>query len=323
VNLYFLVEGDRTETKLYRHWIRHALPHLSEVDLAADLTGNRFYIISGGGYPSYVDRIRDSLLDLKDHPSVDHFFICIDSEELSYAEKLAEIVDELARAEHGTRVRDCNPHFRSHLIVQHCCAETWFLGHRRMMTRNPTSPDLLRFQRFFDVRTSDPEGMECLPGYVTRASFHLAYLKAMLVAKNPPAPLHQAETGGSVGVTLFRRTSRALCRRRPRQPTRAPRHLGHAHPSATLIVTSWIRVEITTSPSVTLADGIPPAIPERHVGRRNPASDPDHEITPRPSGRRSPRSRTDPAAAAARLLVLRPAVASAASHLACPRAPQC
>lgn len=185
MNLYFLVEGDRTETKLYRHWIRHALPHLSEVDLAADLTGDRFYIISGGGYPSYVDRIRDSLLDLKDHSSVDHFFICIDSEELSYAEKLAEIVDELARAERGTRVRDCNPHFRSHVIVQHCCAETWFLGHRTMMTRNPTSPDLLRFQRFFDVRTADPEGMGRLPGYVTRASFHLAYLKAMLVEKNP------------------------------------------------------------------------------------------------------------------------------------------
>jgi len=185
VNLYFLVEGDRTETKLYRRWIGHALPHLSEVHLVSDLTSDRFYIISGGGYPSYVDRIRDSLLDLKEHPAVDDFFICIDSEELSYAEKLAEIVDELARAERSTRVRDGNPHFRSHVIVQHCCAETWFLGHRTMMTRNGTSPDLLRFQRFFDVRTADPEGMGCLPGYVTRASFHLAYLKAMLIEKNP------------------------------------------------------------------------------------------------------------------------------------------
>lgn len=185
MNLYFLVEGDRTEKKLYRYWIRHALPHLSEVNLASDLTGNRFYIISGGGYPSYVDRIRASLLDLKDHPAVDHFFICIDSEEWSYAEKLAEITKELARAERETRVRDGSPHFRSHVIVQHCCAETWFLGHRRMMTRNPTSPDLLRFQRFFDVGAADPEGMGCLPGYVTRASFHLAYLKAMLVEKSP------------------------------------------------------------------------------------------------------------------------------------------
>ena len=182
MNLYFLVEGDRTERKLYRRWIGHALPHLSQVDRVSDLTGDRFYIISGGGYPSYVDRIRDSLLDLKDHPAVEDFFICIDSEERSYAEKLAE---ELARAERDTRVRDGNPHFRSHVIVQHCCAETWFLGHRKMMTRNPTSPDLLHFQRFFDVRTADPEDMGRLPGYVTRASFHLAYLKAMLVEKNP------------------------------------------------------------------------------------------------------------------------------------------
>ena len=184
MNLYCLVEGDRTETKLYRRWIGHVLPHLSEVHLVSDLTGDRFYIISGGGYPSYVDRLRDSLLDLKDHPAVDHFFICIDSEELSYEEKLAEIAQELARAERDTRVRDGSPHFRSHVIVQHCCAETWFLGHRRMMTRNPTSPDLLRFQRFFDVRVADPESMGRLPSYVTRASFHLAYLKAMLIEKN-------------------------------------------------------------------------------------------------------------------------------------------
>lgn len=185
MNLYFLVEGDRTEPKLYRRWISHVLPRLSEVALVSDLIGDRFYIISGGGYPSYVDRIRDSLLDLKDHPGVDHFFICIDSEELSYEEKLAEITDELTRAERDTRVRDGNPHFRSYVIVQHCCAETWFLGHRRMMTRNPTSPDLLRFQSFFDVRVADPENMMRLPGYVTRASFHLAYLKAMLLEKNP------------------------------------------------------------------------------------------------------------------------------------------
>ncbi|HEX4239764.1 MAG TPA: hypothetical protein VHZ53_00015 [Steroidobacteraceae bacterium] len=96
---------------------------------------------------------------------------------MSYEEKLVEITEELGRAERDIRVRDDNPHFRSHVIVQHCCAETWFLGHRAMMTRNPTSSDLLRFQRFFDVRTADPEGMGRPPGYVTRASFHLAYLK--------------------------------------------------------------------------------------------------------------------------------------------------
>lgn len=185
MNLYFLVEGDRTEPKLYRSWLRHALPHLDEVQLASDLTANRYFLISGGGYPSYMQRIHDSLLEIKDNPAVDHFFICIDSEERTCEEKRAEIEDELARAEHATQVRDGNPHFQAHVIVQHCCIETWFLGHRAMMTRNPTSGDLLRFQRFFDVRTDDPEQMGMLDGYVTRASFHLAYLKAMLLERNP------------------------------------------------------------------------------------------------------------------------------------------
>jgi hypothetical protein len=203
VNLYFLVEGDRTEKKLYRHWIRHALPHLSEVGLVADLIGDRFYIISGGGYPSYVDRIHDSLLDLKDQPAVEHFFICIDSEELSYAAKLAEISDELARAERATRVRDCNPYFRSHVIVQHCCAETWFLGNRSMMTRHPSSPKLRSFQRFFDVRTDDPENMGCLPGYTTRASFHEQYLKAMLLEKNPQLHYTKRNPGDVLQLHYF------------------------------------------------------------------------------------------------------------------------
>lgn len=196
MNLYFLVEGDRTETKLYRRWLRHSFPQLREVQLAADLTGDCFFIISGGGYPRYMQRgsarpddvrggIRDSLLDIRDNPAVDHFFICIDSEDKSYEEKLTEIAAELEKAERETRVRDRNPHFESHIIVQHCCIETWFLGNRVMMTRNPTSADLLRFQRFFDVRTDDPERMGTLDGYATRASFHLAYLKAMLLEKSP------------------------------------------------------------------------------------------------------------------------------------------
>jgi len=35
-----------------------------------------------------------------------------------------------------------------------------------------------------DVSVDDPEQMETYPGYVTRASFHLAYLKAMLAERS-------------------------------------------------------------------------------------------------------------------------------------------
>ncbi len=47
------------------------------------------------------------------------------------------------------------------------------------MSRTPTSERLLEFKRFFDVIENDPEKMPTLPGFQTRASFHLEYLKEM------------------------------------------------------------------------------------------------------------------------------------------------
>lgn len=206
MNLYFLVEGRQTEPRLYRRWIGHVLPGLREVETIAEMTGDTFYIVSGGGYPQVIERIRDSLLDVKAHPAIDHLFLCIDSEERGFQETLSEFSAELAHWEVATDVRRGNPSFTAHVIVQHCCAETWFLGHRTMMRKNPSSSTLLRFRDFYDVRENDPEGMGRMDGYITRASFHLAYLKAMLVEQSPT--LHYSKT--NPGTVLDRHYLDAL-----------------------------------------------------------------------------------------------------------------
>jgi len=116
---------------------------------------------------------------------VDHFFVCVDAEELTFEARHREIADEIARWERETAVREGNPTFRSHVIVQSCCIETWFLGHRKMMRRSPTSPLLAEYRRFYDVRESDPEHMGAYRGFSTRARFHQAYLQEMLLDQNP------------------------------------------------------------------------------------------------------------------------------------------
>jgi hypothetical protein len=180
VNLYFLVEGDRTEPRVYREWLRHQFPELIQVGTLAQVTSNCYILFRGNGYPSYLKRIGRALADIRDRPLIDHFFVCIDSEERSYADRFEEVRKVVEDIATKTGMRTHHPRLQSHIIVQHCCVETWFLGHTKMLRRNPESARLIEMKEFYNVSVDDPEGMGRPPGYLTRASFHLAYLQEML-----------------------------------------------------------------------------------------------------------------------------------------------
>ena len=46
MNLYFLVEGRRTEKKVYPKWLSVLLPQINEVKFPHEITQNNFYIFS-------------------------------------------------------------------------------------------------------------------------------------------------------------------------------------------------------------------------------------------------------------------------------------
>src|SRR5262249_16915794 len=114
---------------------------------------------------------------------VHSFWICVDSDENTYADRFAEVQQAVADATRGTTLTRTNPSLEIRVIIQHCCIETWLLGHDGFLRTGPQSSDLVEFKRFFDVSTDDPELMGRYPGYVTRQSFHEAYLKAMLAER--------------------------------------------------------------------------------------------------------------------------------------------
>jgi hypothetical protein len=143
-------------------------------------TSDAYFILCGNGVPSYLKRIPSALAEIRERASVDHFFVCVDSEDKSYVERLAEVRQAVEEAARETAVRERHPRLGTHVIVQHCCMETWFLGHDKMLRRNPTSPRLVDMKRFYDVSADCPEQMGHPPGYLTRQSFHLAYLQEML-----------------------------------------------------------------------------------------------------------------------------------------------
>ncbi|WP_437997809.1 hypothetical protein WMF26_45360 [Sorangium sp. So ce185] len=185
MNLVLLVEGAETEPRVYEAWLRHRIPALHRVANVADLTADGYVLVSGKGYPSCYRRIAGLLKDIDANPGrVQELWICIDSEEDTYEARYAEVHRAVQAELQGSRMARTNPSLEIRIIIQHCCIETWFLGHDGFLRAGPQLPQLVDFKRFYDVSTDDPERMGKYPGYVTRASFHLAYLKAMLIERS-------------------------------------------------------------------------------------------------------------------------------------------
>ncbi|MEO5346079.1 MAG: hypothetical protein H7834_06845 [Magnetococcus sp. YQC-9] len=172
----FIVEGRQTEKKVYTAWTRLTFPGYQKRDNLLDLQGDDFFIQVGKGYPCLLTLLPDTIGILKEHPVVDHLFVCVDAEEEALAERRARIEQQLAEMK-------CPCPFS--VIIANRCIESWFLGHRKMMTHQPDGNSALYpFWQHYDVRSRDPEAMpkkETFHG--TTALYHLKYLQEMFRAK--------------------------------------------------------------------------------------------------------------------------------------------
>lgn len=184
MSLVLLVEGSQTEPQVYRAWLKAHNPELQPASTVADLTPRGYLLVRGDGFPSYARRISGILRDIKDNPGkVLEFWICVDSDEDSHAARYAKVQRAVTEGEIEAQLQRDKLQLTVRIIIQHCCIETWFLGHDGFMRTGPQSRALVDFKRFFDVSADDPEQMGTFPGYVTRQSFHEAYLKAMLAER--------------------------------------------------------------------------------------------------------------------------------------------
>ncbi len=168
MNLYVVVEGRRTEPQLYRAWLPRLIPGLQPVRRLDDLSGDSLYILHGNGYPAIEDRVREAVENISEFPAIDHLLICLDSEEDSWEDRHAELrglLDLLSCPRPST------------VIVAECSIETWLLGNRRVVRRNPESARLREWRAHYDVLELDPEKMRGHPAFRTRAQFHFAYLQ--------------------------------------------------------------------------------------------------------------------------------------------------
>lgn len=219
MNLCFLVEGEQTEKHVYRAWIKHTFPALSEVSTTGAMSADTYCIIAGYGNPQYKKRIPELMEDFRTYPAIDHFFICIDAESKAYAEAVEEIEAEVAKHARAQQLS-------VHIIVQNGCIETWFLGHTAMVQQAAGASKLAKLMQFFDVSVNDPEQMGGHPEHPIRAHFHEVYLEEMFLAQTP----RQRYRKKSPGLVLEKPYLHAL-----RERCRTTGHL----PSLQKLFTTW------------------------------------------------------------------------------------
>lgn len=191
MNIHVVVEGEIGERQVYQYWVPLVNPNLSYVPHISNLVRDNFSIVIGGGYPQYFELIDGAIADVNRYGNINRLVLAVDSEEMEYDEKFAEIQQYISNTHCIAEVR---------IIVQHFCLETWALGNRVIIRDHPHSPKLREYKKYYNVKHLDPE---LLPDYpleeLNRAQFAEKYLRRALNERyrnltysksNPGALLH-------------------------------------------------------------------------------------------------------------------------------------
>jgi hypothetical protein len=176
MNIYFLVEGRRTEKKVYPKWLSILLPEISD---PFDAEYNNYYVFNGNGFPSLLDNhLRNAIDDINKIGKFDYFVICLDSEDETVEIRRNKVLNFVSINNLQLRLT------KFVIIVQNKCIETWFLGNRKVYSKQPQSAELRKYNNFYNVKEKDPEQMGAYDNFSTSAQFHEAYLSEMLLEKN-------------------------------------------------------------------------------------------------------------------------------------------
>lgn len=172
MKLYLLVEGKRTERKLYPAWLSYLVPELKHLESFGEVAAHGFFLFSAEGYPSILHQhLTNAVKDIRKSGDYDYLVVCLDAEECSCVDREHEV--ERAISDQGLDLGNT----KLKVVVQNRCIETWFLGHRKVVSRTPQGEKLAEYLQFYNVIERDPESMGLHPEFVLHAPFHASYLK--------------------------------------------------------------------------------------------------------------------------------------------------
>lgn len=174
MNIYLLVEGRRTEKRVYTSWFLGSIPSLEE-SVAFDRVGEHsLFCFSGEGFPSVIERaLPNAVRDIRVVNRYDALvlvFDCDDNDREALHDRAARVVEDAGGLPARTEFV---------IVLQKRCIESWLLGNKRFIPRVAQSNDLIECKRFFDVNVDCPEQMTAPEKFAgSTSSYHLHYLKA-------------------------------------------------------------------------------------------------------------------------------------------------
>ena len=174
MNIYFLVEGNGTERKVYPEWLKYLVPEFVQVKSLDKVVENQYYLFSGGGQPRIFDQgLSAAIADVNSRGNFDFLVLCLDVED-STSEHLGQLINRnLDKNE-----EKLNSATQLVIIFQNKCFETWFLGNRKIFKRNPSDAQLSKYIEHYCVLENDPEMMPVLDNFTgSIAKFHRKYFE--------------------------------------------------------------------------------------------------------------------------------------------------
>ncbi|MDR1964060.1 MAG: hypothetical protein LBQ50_09810 [Planctomycetaceae bacterium] len=180
MNIYFLLEGKRTEMKVYPAWLSFLVPHFNRVMNFDDVTKNHYFLFSGNGFPSLFHHLKNAINDINQQGNFDYLVLCLDAENVTPEERYQEVQNYLYKNNLSLSSKT-----KLEIVVQNKCIETWFLGNRTFFKRNPESQTLRTYINHFNVFDKDPEKLMAPPAYKgSIASFHVEYFREICRERN-------------------------------------------------------------------------------------------------------------------------------------------
>lgn len=179
MNLYFIVEGRRTEKKVYPAWLNFLIPELNRVTWSNEAVDNNYYLFNGNGFPALLhNHLKNSIEEVNDLGNYNYLILILDVDETSVQERKIEVQNFIL--EENLELLACE----LVVIPQNRCIESWFLGNKNVFKANAQDPILNEYTRYYNVRDNDPELMGVYGSFNTHAQFHADYCTLFLRERN-------------------------------------------------------------------------------------------------------------------------------------------
>jgi len=206
MNIYLVVEGEKTEMLVYEKWVGYTNDSLRVVKNISDVSDNNVYMIAGKGFPSYLDRIKAAVQDICTKTDAhglqlfNRLVVAVDTETATVEEKTEEIRGIVVEALNGSHMT-----FDLRVIAQHFCIEVWFLGNRDLLRRSERRLSRIDIEHY-DVSLNDPELLSVPDNYrtLTKAQYAKKYLKNLVKDKYPTLTYRSNNPGPVLDASYYR-----------------------------------------------------------------------------------------------------------------------